>query len=150
MRRARATAPRRRLIRAAGATLVVIAAGLAGEFAGRLAEPAPGRGERALLGAVTRVVDGDTLRLDGQAQGIRIWGLDAPERDTPGGPAATRALTELVAGRTLSCRVRDRDHYGRAVGQCFLPDGTDVTAAMIASGTAREYCRYSNGHYRTC
>jgi endonuclease YncB( thermonuclease family) len=36
-------------------------------------------------GAVSRVVDGDTLWIDGQSVRIRIWGLDAPETRQPRG-----------------------------------------------------------------
>ena len=60
------------------------------------------------------------------------------------------ALASLIAGQELTCRQRDIDRYGRIVGQCFLADGRDITAAMIASGSTQEYCRYSGNHYRTC
>ena len=99
---------------------------------------------------VARVVDGDTFKLSGQSQSIRVWGLDAPERNKVGGSAATAALNALISGQTLSCVVVDIDRYQRLVGQCFLPDGRDITAAMIMTGTATEYCRYSKGYYGTC
>lgn len=76
-------------------------------------------------------------------------GFDAPEVGQRGGAAAT-AMLDRPAGRRGSCRQRDIDRYGRIVGQCFLPDGRDIIAVMVASGTAREYCRYSRNHYRTC
>ena len=101
-------------------------------------------------GRVTRVVDGDTFWISSASERIRIWGLDAPETGTPGGSQATAALSSLIAGQQLTCRQRDIDRYGRIVGQCFLPDGRDITTAMIASGTAQEFCRYSGNHYRTC
>ena len=99
---------------------------------------------------VARVVDGDTFKLSGQSQSIRVWGLDAPERNKAGGSAATAALKALISGQTLNCVVVDIDRYQRLVGQCFLPDGRDITAAMIMTGTATEYCRYSKGFYGTC
>jgi endonuclease YncB( thermonuclease family) len=99
---------------------------------------------------VARVVDGDTFKLSGQSQSIRVWGLDAPERNQAGGSAATAALNALISGQTLRCAVVDIDRYQRLVGQCFLPDGRDITAAMIMTGTATEYCRYSKGYYGTC
>ena len=99
---------------------------------------------------VARVVDGDTFKLSGQSQSIRVWGLDAPERNKAGGSAATAALNALISGQTLRCAVVDIDRYQRLVGQCFLPDGRDITAAMIMTGTATEYCRYSKGYYGTC
>ena len=99
---------------------------------------------------VARVVDGDTFKLSGQSLSSRVWGLDAPERNKAGGSAATAALNALILGQTLSCVVVDIDRYQRLVGQCFLPDGRDITAAMIMTGTATEYCRYSKGYFGTC
>lgn len=110
---------------------------------------APGSAD-GFTGRVTRVVDGDTFWLSSQDVRIRVWGLDAPEKDQPGGSQATSTLSGMIGGQQLSCRQRDIDRYGRIVGQCFLADGRDITAAMIASGTAQEYCRYSGNHYRTC
>lgn len=101
-------------------------------------------------GVVTRIVDGDTFWISSQSVRIRVWGLDAPEVKHPDGSAAIAELKRLVAGQTLRCRQRDIDRYGRIVGQCFLSDGRDVTAEMIKSGTAREYCRFSKNHYGTC
>jgi micrococcal nuclease len=101
-------------------------------------------------GTVTRVVDGDTFYMTGQDVRIRVWVLDAPEVGTYGGSAATAAMSSLLAGDRLKCRKRDTDRYSRTVGQCFLSDGRDIAAAMIGSGTATEYCRFSRNHYGTC
>ena len=107
-------------------------------------------GAGSFSGQVTRVVDGDTFWISSQEVRIRVWGLDAPEVNMPGGSQATAALSSLIAGQQLTCWQRDIDRYGRIVGQCFLADGRDITAAMIASGSAQEYCRYSGNQYRTC
>lgn len=107
-------------------------------------------GSDGFTGRVTRVVDGDTFWISSKDVRIRVWGLDAPERDRPGGAQATATLTRLIDGETLTCLQRDIDRYGRIVGQCSLPDGRDITAAMIASGTASEFCRFSRNHYGTC
>ena len=101
-------------------------------------------------GTVSRIVDGDTFWISSADVRIRVWALDAPERDAPGFDAATEALRRLIDGRTLTCRTRDIDRFGRIVGQCFLPDGRDITRTMIQSGTAREFCRFSRNHYGTC
>ncbi len=117
------------------------------------AAPVPGAeppGAARLTGAVARIVDGDTLRLHGLPVAVRLWGLDAPERGQKGAERATAALGALAQGQSLSCRIRDIDRYGRIVGQCHLPDGRDLAATLIAAGDAREYCRYSGGHYGTC
>jgi endonuclease YncB( thermonuclease family) len=99
---------------------------------------------------ISRVTDGDTFRLVGVERAIRIWGLDAPERNEIGGSRATETMRHLVEGQMVTCEVVDFDRYGRIVGHCFLPDGTDVAGEMIRLGVAREYCRYSRGYYRTC
>jgi endonuclease YncB( thermonuclease family) len=120
-------------------------------------EPAPApepllvaAGPGTFGGRVSGVIDGDTFRIAGLDRRIRVWGLDAPEQGRPGGSAATAALTRLISGQQLGCRQRDIDRYGRIVGQCFLPDGRDITALMIATGTAGEFCSFSGNYYRTC
>lgn len=128
---------------------LVTAMVLTGCVATEVAAPAtPSRFDFA--GQVTRVVDGDTFWINSQSNRVRVWGLDAPEVGRAGGSAATAQLTGLVSGRSVQCRMRDVDRYGRIVGQCWLPDGRDIAATMIASGTAREYCRFSGNYYGTC
>ena len=76
-----------------------------------------------------------------------MWGLDAPEWNAPGGTDATRALQRLAQGKTLVCDDMGRDRYGRILGRCRLPDGRSLTMAMIETGTAREFLRYTHGYF---
>ena len=99
---------------------------------------------------VSKVLDGDTFTLSGESRRIRVWGLDAPEWNHQGGSTATSILRSLISGKQLRCAVLDVDRYGRLVAQCLLPNGRDIAAEMIRSGTATEYCRYSGGYYGTC
>ncbi len=108
------------------------------------------QGSVAFAGTVSRVIDGDTFALQGESRRIRVWGLDAPEWNRPGGSDATAAMRQLVSGRRLHCNQRDIDRYDRIAAQCFLPDGRDIAAVMIWAGVATEYCRYSRGYYGTC
>lgn len=91
-----------------------------------------------------RVIDGDTLEIDSKR--IRLFGIDAPERSQPQGPAATAYLQRLLHA-PVTCHPKSTDKYGRIVAQCFAL-GRDVGGLMVASGHAVDYGRYSGGHYR--
>lgn len=98
----------------------------------------------AFLCVSAAVVDGDTLRCaDGTR--VRIWGIAAPERREPGGPAATRALAELVGGRTLTCQPVATS-FDRIVARCWTL-GPDIGAEMVRRGVAKDDPRYSGGAY---
>ena len=110
----------------------------------------PAQAQNTFEGRVSKVLDGDSFTIRGESRRIRVWGLDAPEWNHRGGQTAKNMLRQLIGGQTLTCAVRDVDRYGRLVAQCVLPNGADIAAAMINSGTASEYCRYSRGYYGTC
>lgn len=96
------------------------------------------------------VHDGDTLRCGPDR--VRLFGVDAPEvrhGDKPAEPLAYEArdlLIKLTRGR-VGCRVVDTDRYGRHVARCWSSATPDINAAMIRSGLATEYRRYSKGAY---
>jgi len=109
-------------------------------------EAAPA-GTQMLSGRATRIVDGDTFYLEGVQTRLRIWGIDAPEKNEPGAAESTEALTSLIAGKALNCEELDRDRYARIVARCMLDDGSDIGREMIDIGAATELTRYSNGYY---
>lgn len=96
------------------------------------------------------VHDGDTLRCGKTS--IRLFGVDAPEvrrGQTPAEPLAYDArdlLVSLTRGR-VGCRVVEQDRYGRQVAKCWSSASPDLNAAMIRSGLATEWRRYSKGAY---
>ena len=107
-----------------------------------------------LSGPVSRVADGDTLRVSGET--VRLWGLDAPEkrqecadasgRPYPCGERSRLALEALALGKTATCEVKDRDRYGRVVAACSV-GGRDLARQMVEAGLALDYRRYSHGAY---
>ncbi len=64
---------------------------------------------------VTKVIDGDTFKTASRKNPIRLANVDAPEKGTRGGAAATNALKELIQGETVSVDTVARDRYGRSV-----------------------------------
>jgi len=114
----------------------------AADAAGAAAVPLPG----------LRVIDGDTLELDGRR--IRLHGIDAPERAQKCGGraiprwdcgrAATEALARL-ARPPVTCSQVGRDRYGRSIAICRSA-GRELSAAMVAQGWALAYRRYSRAH----
>ena len=100
--------------------------------------------EGALTCTAPGITDGDTLRCNGVR--VRLWGIDAPERDTPAGPPATRALAQIIDGGTIVCEQKDIDRYGRTVALCRI-NGRDIAAEMVAQGHAKDFPRYSGGYY---
>jgi endonuclease YncB( thermonuclease family) len=99
------------------------------------------------------ISDGDTIRIDGER--FRLWGIDAPElgqrcewRGQPFdcGRAAKDELRKLIGTRPVSCTpIGKPDKYGRTVARCEA--GGDLGAAMVASGWALDYRKYSGGAY---
>jgi len=99
------------------------------------------------IASVARVVDGDTFYLEGITTRIRLWGVDAPERSEAGFDEASEMLAALVAEQPLACEHVDIDPYERIVARCYFGDGRDLSEAMIRSGVADEYLRFTRGYY---
>ena len=102
-----------------------------------------------VLAQSARVVDGDTLKVDGVT--YRLWGIDAPEMpqpcadDWPAGRAATEHLRALIGERHVTCEPRSVDRYGRTVAVRHV-DGRDLGADMVADGHAWAFVRYSRDY----
>lgn len=64
---------------------------------------------------VTKVIDGDTFMTASRKNSVRLANVDAPEKGTPGGGAATKALKDMIQGETVSIDTVARDTFGRSV-----------------------------------
>lgn len=99
-----------------------------------------------LNGIVTYVIDGDTLRVNGIK--VRLWGVDAPEKEQDYYTTAKNFLVDEVLLSSVSCLVHDKDRYGRVVAQCTrTKDGADIGALLVAEGLAKDYTRHSKRFY---
>lgn len=106
---------------------------------------------QAPLGNV-RVVDGDTLELQGQK--IRLFGIDAPElhqtchisrQPWACGEAARKALTAKIGQQDVRCVAKSADTYGREVSVCYL-GSENLNAWMVRQGWALAYRQYSHAY----
>ena len=91
------------------------------------------------------VTDGDTITI--QKTQIRLYGIDAPELDHPYGKKAKWAMVRLVKGHKIRAEITDGDEYGRTVAKCYLPDGRDLSAALVEQGLAIDWPKFSGGKY---
>lgn len=96
-------------------------------------------------GKVVKVIDGDTFDIYDESGTIRIrlFGIDAPERGQAFNKRAREFTDSLVSGKHIRVVVRDKDRYGRTVGDAYLPDGTHVNAEIVRAGFAWQFTQYS-------
>ena len=96
---------------------------------------------------VTRVVDGDTIKVSGNGSTItvRLVGIDAPERskrkNEPGQPfsrKSTKHLASLVLHKHVTVKSYGIDRYGRTLGVVFV-NGLNVNLEMVKVGLAEVY-----------
>lgn len=124
----------------------VLAAGLLILVAALAAAALQARQGRALAGSA-RIIDGDTIRLDGAV--VRLRGIDAPElRQTCTGAdgaehacgrLSARYLETLVGASAVTCAGRGTDRYGRLLGDCSVGSGASGIAlnrTMVEAGWA--------------
>ncbi|MCE2516277.1 MAG: thermonuclease family protein [Alphaproteobacteria bacterium] len=123
--------------------VLMVAAGLGGVAMPALADWPP-----QVTGTSYRVVDGDTIHLEGEK--IRLLGIDAPEmkqrcqeRNGAAWACGVRAR-DMLAGMLatadqVSCTITGRDRYQRLLGRCYAGDvatGLDVQKALVLGGFA--------------
>lgn len=108
-----------------------------------------GTGDSQQIAGIASVVDGDTIEIHGQR--IRLSGFDTPESGARCGDAnvyqaASLALSDFIANRTVTCTPTGTDDYDRVVANCQV-GGTDLGDYIVSQGWGRDWPRYSNGAY---
>ena len=102
-----------------------------------------------------RVVDGDTIIVQGERDRVRVRmiGIDTPESKKAGTPIeayalqASSYLKALLQDELEVCLVEDAvgdkyDTYDRKLSYVFTSEGKDINATMIQGGLAEAYTRY--------
>ena len=95
--------------------------------------------------SLERVIDGDTFVASGQI--IRIWGVDAPEKDELYYKESTKALELILKGAMLRCKFIELDTYHRSVMHCLV-SGADLGGILVKSGWAKDFPKYSASFYK--
>jgi len=95
---------------------------------------------------IVRIVDADTVIADidkgfrsHQEFPLRLYGIDAPERFTEEGKAATAHLTGLIEGKDILVETyRDKtEKYGRYLATIWA-GGLNINRQMVTDGHAVE------------
>jgi micrococcal nuclease len=102
----------------------------------------PPRPQGLLATFVTRVVDGDTVRVavrDGGSVSVRLLGIDAPERADPLGRLSTEFTRRHLDRRDVGLEfdVRQRDRFDRLLAYVWVADGTLFNLRIVREGYAQ-------------
>jgi endonuclease YncB( thermonuclease family) len=130
--------------------IVMIAVSLAGAFLPSVIDKNFFTGNIGSGTGNARIIDGDTIHIG--TRKIRLSGIDAPEskqkctkkdgRSYGCGNSSRQHLSKLIGGATVRCTGDKKDRYGRTIGTCYVGE-TDLNAAMVESGWAVAYRKYS-------
>jgi len=113
----------------------------------------PRAGEARATRTCVRVIDGDTVLLDGDER-VRLIGVDTPELHREGTPVQyfAREASAFTRGRVQGRRVRleydreRRDKYGRTLAYVYLEDGTHLNLEIVRRGYGFAYTRHPFRH----
>jgi len=105
----------------------------------------------AVLGRVSRVIDGDSMRVSMPVNGhiwtfpIQLVEIDCPEVRTKNldekalGLKAKKHVEDLVIGHVVSLKLGEFDSFGRLLGIVVTHNGINVADDLIKNGLARKY-----------
>ncbi len=100
---------------------------------------------QVLEGICVGVSDGDSIHLelpDGERVRVRLYGIDAPEKDQDFALAARKKLGKLIYDKQIRVEVAEIDKYGRYVGRVYA-GARYVNRFMLKEGLAWHYKHYA-------
>ena len=103
---------------------------------------------------ITRVVDGDTIIIDGR-ESVSLIGVDTPETKHPQRPVeyfgreATAFTRKMAGGKRIrlefdraNMQIAHKDRHKRTLANLFLEDGIFLNAEIIKQGFGFAYARF--------
>ena len=98
-----------------------------------------------LTGIVESVTDGDTIKVRSTygINIIRLYGIDAPEKDQPFGNFVTTFLKDKIENKHVSVEYSSKDRYGRIIGKVYHNE-IYINNYLVKNGKAWHYKKYSN------
>jgi len=104
-------------------------------------------GEGPFEARVVRIADGDSFAVarssSAPKEEIRIFGIDAPERNQPWSRRAREALSERVFGKIVRIEPVERDRHDRIVARVYA-DGVPLGDQQVREGHAWVFRRYTD------
>ena len=100
-------------------------------------------------GKVVGISDGDTFTMlnnDKQEIRVRLYGIDAPEKNQDFGKVSKKFLSDLIYNKQVTIMEMDRDRYNRIVSIAKI-DSIVVNEVMLEEGLAWHYDQYDNNPY---
>ncbi len=115
----------------------------------RSREPTQPKASEGQWRTVVRVVDGDTVILNGRER-VRLIGVDTPETVDPRRPIqyfgkeASAFTKRMVEGKRVRLEYDQtrKDRYGRTLAYVYLEDGTHLNAEIVKRGYGHAYTRF--------
>lgn len=87
------------------------------------------------------VMDGDTFRTPDKTR-VRLWGIDAPEKNQPYADESRARLKELIEGKAVRLEWKDKDQHSREVAIVYA-GSTNINLQMVKEGLAWHYAYFA-------
>ena len=109
---------------------------------------APPKLEDGAVRMVTKVIDGDTILIEG-GYSVRLLGIDADERGKPCYNAAKERIEEMILGKEVILEMgkNDLDQWRRYLRYVFVDD-VNVGLEMVKEGLAIARASYEGSKYQ--
>ena len=101
-----------------------------------------GQYERYVVGTVIKVRDGDTVSVrvanTDEILEVRLFGINAPEKNKPFYIEATRYLESQVLGKHVDLYITGKGKYGRYIAKLYC-NSKYINLMLVSSGLAVHY-----------